>query len=165
MPKAVRYMGWFRTCVAVLVFATVAVIAPAIAQFPPTSDDPPDPPAGTPKSKKAAAGQGPGIVGTWTGELSQIGSKEPYKFEIAITGTGASTKYPDLDCIGKLTRVGQSKSYVFFVEIITKGQAEKGGRCPDGTITVARQGNDLALGWFGSIQETTVVAYGTLKKK
>jgi hypothetical protein len=54
---------------------------------------------------------------------------------------------------------------VFFVEIITKGQAEKGGRCPDGTITVARQGDDLALGWFGSIQETTVIAYGTLKKK
>jgi hypothetical protein len=30
---------------------------------------------------------------------------------------------------------------------------------------VARQGNDLAVGWFGSIQESTVVAYGTLKKK
>ena len=50
------------------------------------------------------------------------------------------TKYPDLDCLGKLTRVGSSKSYVFFVEVITKGQADKGGRCPDGTITVARHG-------------------------
>jgi hypothetical protein len=82
-----------------------------------------------------------------------------------LTGQGAETKYPDLDCVGKLTRVGQSKSYVFFVEVITKGQAEKGGRCPDGTITVARQGNDLAVGWFGSIQDNTVVAYGTLNKK
>ena len=54
--------------------------------------------------------------------------------------TRAETKYPDLDCVGKLTRVGSSKSYVFFVEIITKGQADKGGRCPDGTITVARAG-------------------------
>ena len=45
------------------------------------------------------------------------------------------------------------------------GQAEKGGRCPDGTITVARQGDDLALGWFGSIHGETVVAYGSLKKK
>src|SRR6516164_4958991 len=79
--------------------------------------------------------------------------------------TGAETKYPDLDCTGKLTRVGSSKSYVFYTEAITKGQAEKGGRCPDGTITVARQGDDLALGWFGSVQGTTVVAYGTLKKK
>jgi hypothetical protein len=45
------------------------------------------------------------------------------------------------------------------------GQAEKGGRCPDGTITVARQGDNLALSWFGSVQGTTVVAYGTLSKK
>ena len=75
------------------------------------------------------------------------------------------TKYPDLDCLGKLTRVASSKSYVFFVEIITKGQADKGGRCPDGTITVARAGDKLAVGWFGSIQDTTVVAYGTLAKK
>src|SRR5215471_11474125 len=66
---------------------------------------------------------------------------------------------------GELTRVGSSKSYVFYVEVITKGQAEKGGRCPDGTITLARQGNDLALGWFGTAQGSTVVAYGTLKKK
>ena len=56
-------------------------------------------------------------------------------------------------------------SYVFFVEIITKGAVDKGGRCPDGTITVARAGNDLALFWFGSIEANTIVAYGTLSKK
>ncbi len=61
--------------------------------------------------------------------------------------------------------MGSSKSYLFFIEVITKGQAEKGGRCPDGTITVGRQGNDLAVGWFGSIQDSVVVAYGSLKKK
>jgi hypothetical protein len=164
MSDAIRKKG-LRTCAAVLIFSVAAVVAPAIAQFPPTPDDPADQPAGTPKGKKGATAAGPNIVGTWAGELAQVGSQTPYKFEIAITAAGASTKYPDLDCLGKLTRVGQSKSYVFFVEVITKGQAEKGGRCPDGTITVARQGNDLALGWFGSIQETTVVAYGTLKKK
>jgi hypothetical protein len=54
---------------------------------------------------------------------------------------------------------------VFFVEIITKGAVDKGGRCPDGTITVARAGNDLALFWFGSIEANTIVAYGTLSKK
>ena len=53
---------------------------------------------------------------------------------------------------------------MFFVETITKGQADKGGRCPDGTVTVARQGNKLALRWFGSIQDDVVVAYGTLSK-
>ncbi len=161
MPKGVRYKA-FRYFVAALALAVVAAIVPATAQFPPA---PEDPPAGTPKGKKGAAAAGPNVTGTWVGELSQVGSQTPYKFEIAITARGAETKYPDLDCVGKLTRTGSSKSYVFFVEVITKGQADKGGRCPDGTITVARQGNDLAVGWFGSFQDTTVVAYGALKKK
>ena len=116
------------------------------------------------KGKKSAAA-GPNINGSWSGQLTQVGSQTPYKFEIAINAKGAETKYPDFDCFGKLTRVGSSKSYAFFVEVITKGQANKGGRCPDGTITVARQGDELAIGWFGSVQGNTIVAYGNLKKK
>ena len=168
MPKGSRNKAFYFGVVALIMVA--AAVVPATAQFPPTPDDPPDSPAlaGTPKKKAAAApagGAGPNITGNWNGQLTQVGSQTPYKFELTINAKGAETKYPDLDCTGKLNRVGQSKSYVFFVEIITKGQAEKGGRCPDGTITVARQGNDLAVGWFGSIQESTVVAFGTLKKK
>jgi len=94
-----------------------------------------------------------------------VGSQSPQKIELTISARGAETKYPELDCTGKLTRSGSSKSYTFFVEVITKGQVDKGGRCPDGTITVARQGDDLALSWFGSVQGNTIVAYGTLKKK
>jgi hypothetical protein len=160
MTKLSRYFA------IALVAAMAATIIPAIAQFPPAPDEP-ETPAGAPKGKKgkAAPPAGPSIIGNWAGELAQIGSSNPYKFEISIAANKMETKYPDLDCLGKLTRVGSSKSYVFFVEVITKGQAEKGGRCPDGTITVARQGDKLAVGWFGSIQETTVVAYGTLAKK
>jgi hypothetical protein len=167
MPKGSRNKAFYFGAAALIIVA--AAVVPATAQFPPTPDDPQDSPAlaGTPKKKAAAApaAGGPNIGGNWNGTLTQVGSTTPYKFEIAISAKGAETRYPDLDCTGKLTRAGQSKSYVFFVEVITKGQAEKGGRCPDGTITVARQGNDLAVGWFGSIQESTVVAYGTLKKK
>jgi hypothetical protein len=159
----------FRVCAVAAVLAALAAITPVGAQFPSTPDDPGDPPAAAHKGKKGApppaAASGPNITGNWVGQLSQVGSQTPYNFEIAISAKGAETKYPDLDCIGKLNRVGSSKSYVFFVEVITKGQAEKGGRCPDGTLTVARQGNDLAVGWFGSIHDATVVAYGTLKKK
>jgi hypothetical protein len=155
-PKALYY------CTAAAALAMVIATAPAIAQFPPTQDDAP---AAAPKGKKKGAASAPTINGNWTGELTQVGSQSPYKFEIAITSRGAETSYPDLDCTGKLTRIGSSKSYVFFIEVITKGAADKGGRCPDGTITVARQGDDLALGWFGTVQGTTVVAYGTLKKK
>jgi hypothetical protein len=130
----------------------------------PASPSPAAPPVVTPK-KKTAAAPGPGIAGNWAGRLNQQGSPAPYTFEISITPKGGETKYPDLDCIGKLTRVGQSKSYVFFIEVITKGQADKGGRCPDGTVTVARQGDNLALSWFGSVQDQLIVASGTLSKK
>jgi hypothetical protein len=171
MPRDVSTITRFkplRIAAAALAVAMVAAIVPATAQFPPTPDDQQGSPplAGTPKKRATPpAGAGPSVAGSWTGQLSQVGSSNPYKFDLSINARGAETKYPDLDCVGKLTRVGQSKSYVFFVEVITKGQADKGGRCPDGTVTVARQGDDLAVGWFGSIQGTTVVAYGTLKKK
>jgi len=159
MPMTTRTKA-LCACAATLILAMVAAVAPATAQFPAAPDD-----AAGAKGKKGAAGASPSINGTWAGDLTQVGSQTPYKFELTISAKGAETKYPDLDCIGKLTRVGSSKTYVFFVEVITKGSADKGGRCPDGTMTVARQGDNLALGWFGSVQGTTVVAYGTLKKK
>ena len=159
MPMTTRTKA-LCACAATLILAMVAAVAPATAQFPAAPDD-----AAAAKGKKGAAGASPTINGNWAGELTQVGSQTPYKFELAISAKGAEAKYPDLDCIGKLTRVGSSKTYVFFVEVITKGSADKGGRCPDGTMTVARQGDNLALGWFGSVQGTTVVAYGTLKKK
>jgi hypothetical protein len=158
MPEGVRYkvLCYFG---AALVLVTAAA-APAIAQFPPAPEDQP-----AAKGKKGAGAAGPSINGNWSGQLTQVGSQTPYKFELAINARGAETKYPDLDCTGKLTHVGSSKSYVFYVEVITKGAADKGGRCPDGTVTLSRQGDDLAVGWFGAMQGTTVVAYGTLKKK
>ena len=160
-------------CAALISFAISAAIEPARAQFPPpppTSAAPQEdsPQANTPVNspkKKTAQPAGPGISGTWSGELNQVGSTTPYKFELSITAKGAETKYPGLDCVGKLTRVGQSKSYVFFIEIITKGQADKGGRCPDGTITIGRQGDHLALSWFGSVQGNIIAATGVLSKK
>ena len=152
-------MSRLSHCFAIALFAVMAIATiPATAQFPPAPDD-------ADAKKKKGAASGPNINGTWVGDLTQVGSPNPYKFEISIAANKMETKYPDLDCVGKLTRAGSSKSYVFFFEVITKGQAEKGGRCPDGTITVARAGDKLAVGWFGSIQETTVVAYGTLAKR
>ena len=115
--------------------------------------------------RKTPHAPGPAIAGNWSGQLTQINSQTPIKVELAISAKGAETKYPDIDCTGKLIRSGSSKSYVFFIEVITKGRVDKGGRCPDGTITVARQGNNLAVGWFGNIKDNLVVAYGTLAKR
>ena len=160
MPKAFRYSA------AAVVLAMVTAIAPSTAQFLPTPGaQQTSPPVEKPKGKKAALSPDPSITGSWVGTLTQVGNETPYQFEMAITTNSVETKYPDLDCTGKLTRVGSFKSYVYFFEVITKGRADKGGRCPDGTITVAPQGKDLAVGWFGNVQDTTVVAYGTLNKK
>ena len=149
---------------AVLVLAVSAAIAPTTAQ-PPLPPPTSAPQPASPPKKKATPPAGPSIAGNWIGKLHQEGGTAPYTFEISITAKGGETKYPDLDCIGELTRVGQSKSYVFFFETITKGRADTGGRCPDGTITVTRQGDNLALGWFGSVQDDVIVAFGTLSKK
>ena len=142
----------FLYCAVALVIA-ICGIAPATAQFPPPPPLPTPPAEAQPspapsKGKKAPGPANSSIVGNWSGQLTQIGSQTPYKFELVIGPRGAETTYPDLDCTGKLTRVGASKSYAFFVEIIIKGAVDKGGRCPDGTITVARAGNDLALFWL-----------------
>ena len=159
----------FLYCAVVLALA-MRGIALAIAQFPPPPPLPTPPAEAQPvtapqKGKKAPAPPGLSIAGNWSGQVTQVGSQAPYKFELVIGPKGAETKYPDLDCTGTLTRAGAWKSYIFFVEIITKGAVDKGGRCPDGTITVARAGNNLALLWVGSIAANTIVAYGTLSKK
>jgi hypothetical protein len=57
---------------------------------------------------------------------------------------------------------GTTIQYVFFIKIITEAQAQKGGRRPDGTITVARQCDILALTSFGSIQGKTIVQNSTV---
>src|SRR5262249_21659579 len=86
MPKGSRYKAssyWG----AALVLAMVAAVAPATAKFPPASDDQP-----AAKGKKGATAAAPSINGTWSGELTQVGSQAPYKFELAISAKGAETK-------------------------------------------------------------------------
>jgi hypothetical protein len=163
--KREQIMVKLSPCAAVLLLAISAADAPTAAQSPSPPWPNSAPPQTTAPQKKAAPPAGPSIAGNWIGQLNQEGGTGPYTFEISITAKGGETKYPDLDCIGQLTRVGQFKSYVFFFEAITKGQADKGGRCPDGTITVARQGDNLALSWFGSVRDDLIVASGTLSKR
>jgi hypothetical protein len=151
----------FRSYAATLILVTAAAIAPATAQFSfPWSRSPP--PAA---AAKPATGIGPNIAGNWTGQLAPGGDATPINFELTVTAFAADTKYPDLDCTGKLRRLGSSKTYVSFVEIIIKGRADKGGRCRDGSVTIARQGDNLFVVWFGSFQDNVILAYGTLSKK
>jgi hypothetical protein len=152
----------FRCTAVTLVLVVAAAIAPATAQISfPWSLSPPPPSA--PAAKPSPAG--PNITGNWAGQLTPGGDSPPINFELTVTAAAANTKYPELDCTGKLKRLGSSKTYVSFVEIITKGRADKGGKCRDGTVTIARQGDNLSVVWFGSFQDSVILAYGNLAKK
>lgn len=97
----------FLYCAVALVLAMCGATAPATAQFPPPPPLP-TPPAEAqpvpvpPKGKKAPAPAGLSIAGNWSGQVTQVGSQAPYKFELVIGRKGAETKYPDLDCTGRL---------------------------------------------------------------
>lgn len=108
---------------------------------------------------------GPAISGTWTGTVKQVGGNESKYAVVFTVDKVMETEYPELDCKGKLTRIGNSKSYVFFIEVMTKGGRDKGGRCADGTITVSRTGDKLVWGWFGNNDGDPIVVTGVLTKK
>lgn len=159
--------GSTRIWAAALGLMVAAPVALALAQTPPdpNSDVEPSPPRAGAARKPAAPAKPTSINGTWTGQVSQVGSQSEYSVVLTISDRGAQTEYPELNCAGKLTRVGASKSYTFYAETITKGQADKGGRCVDGTVTVGRAGDGLGYGWFGVIEGTPVIAHSTLSKK
>ena len=69
------------------------------------------------------------IAGNWSGQLTQVGSQSPYKFELAISAKGAETKFPTSIAQESLHGPDHRNPMSSFVEIITKGQADKGGRC------------------------------------
>jgi hypothetical protein len=163
----------YRGGISSIVMASATASARAQFQWPPDAPPAQTEPArpaeplntsGISKAKKPPVPAGPNLNGKWKGEVTQIGSKAPYKLQLAISPTGGETTYPDLHCSGKLIRIGASKSYAFFIEVITEGASTKGGSCPDGTITMARSGDKLALSWFGDIDGNMIVAYGTLSK-
>ena len=141
--------------------APVPQIPPRAAQQNPPAAEPGTnpPPAARPSVPR------PDIAGTWSGTVTQVGGESKYTVVLTLTGNAGQTDYPELNCGGKLTRIGASKDYVFYVEVITRGQAEKGGRCPDGTITVARAGDKLNWVWFGVPRGDVIIAFGTLTRK
>ncbi len=101
------------------------------------------------------------IEGTWTGTAYQNEGASGYTVIITITSTDAATRYPELNCTGKLTRVGASGDYLFFTETIVRDEPG-GGHCIDGAITVAPAGDKLAWGWFGSFEGKAYTAWGLL---
>jgi hypothetical protein len=67
------------------------------------------------------------LAGTWAGTIIQVQKSIEYSVTLEIGGGEAKITYPELRCGGKLTRIGSSGDYYFFVETITRGPADDNG--------------------------------------
>jgi hypothetical protein len=143
----------------------VAVLAAACMALPAIAQQSSAPAKQKPAPAKAAPAQAKGgVTGAWTGPVTQPGSK-PYSIVMTLQANGGETDYPELQCGGKLTRAGNAGGYTFFLETITRGRLDQGGRCIDGSITVTMAGEQLAWGWVGTHQGKTLVGHASLKRR
>jgi hypothetical protein len=108
----------------------------------------------------------PDDTGTWVGKASQVGRDRTYTVTVTVGKKETTTTYPDLNCTGKLTRIGGSGNYVFYAEAIVnnKFDAAKKKGCLDGAITLLRAGNSLIYSWIGAYNDKPIVAYATLSQ-
>lgn len=108
-----------------------------------------------------ALAQPQSLTGTWSGPVTQNPpSKTPYRVVLTIEKIDGQSDYPELNCGGRLARVGAAKGYVFFTETITRGK----DKCIDGTVTIAPAGNNLVWGWIGAFRGKAFVAWATLTR-
>src|SRR5262249_15124536 len=105
------------------------------------------------------------MVGTWTGNVQQNSGDWQFTVIMSVTANGGETNYPEIDCGGILKRVGSANGYVFFTETITRGRVETGGKCVDGTLTIASNGEGLSWGSVGTYGGKDFVAWGGLGRK
>jgi hypothetical protein len=159
----------------VILLAIGEWIVPATAQFrwPPELSTPTQeaqPAPAIPKGKQApkpsnSSVAGPSVAGNWTGELTQVGSKAPYKLDLVISPMEERRNIPTLIAPESSSASGHRNPMPSLLKSSPKARPKRGGRCPDGTITLTRAGDNLALLWFGNIDAATIIAYGTLAKK
>jgi len=117
----------------------------------------------------AATSDQPAYVGTWTGEATDIQGAQVTKYPVVMTlgRTGGMIEYPSLKCGGRLTGIGQSSPYVFFIETITHGgldEAASSEGCIAGAITVRITGDKLGWGWVGVYGGNAISANAVLSR-
>jgi hypothetical protein len=97
----------------------------------------------------------------WTGPVKQNPPAADFTVVLTLSDSGGETDYPELNCGGTLTRVGQSGAYSFYLEKITR----RGVGCVDGAITLVNAKGMIAWSWVGVYDGTTLVAWSSLTKR
>jgi hypothetical protein len=147
----------FRTCAALMIATVTTLIVAAAAQnAPPANESAPL----VPSVRLPLA-----IAGSWSGTVVQVQRSIEYSVSVEVTARGAQINYPGLNCGGKLSHVGASAHYVFYVETITRGPVHDDGLCSNGAITMTRAGDQLAWAWFGLVKGDVVTAHGLLTRQ
>lgn len=110
----------------------------------------------------ADAGSAPVNGSAWIGEMRQVdvASETHYPMTLAFNGKQVVTTYPQLKCVGTLTKIGETKNgYVLYQETIDNGP---GGTCIDGIVVVTVDGGKLILGWYAAYQGSPALASAVL---
>lgn len=97
----------------------------------------------------------------WTGPVKQNPPAADFTVVLTLSDSGGETDYPELNCGGTLTRVGQSGAYSFYLEKITRS----GVGCVGGAITLVKAKGMIAWSWVGAYDGTTLVAWSSLTKR
>jgi hypothetical protein len=101
--------------------------------------------------------------GIWSGTVVQVQRSLEYTVVLQLGAHGGEVSYPELNCGGNLTRIGESAGYAFYFETITHGPIDD-GRCSDGTITITSIGDQLAWERFGLVRGEVAMAVGLLSR-
>jgi hypothetical protein len=104
----------------------------------------------------------PSVTGSWTGDMRQVdvSSESHYPMTLTLNGKTGTSSYPQLNCAGTLTKVGQTESgYVLYQETIKN---EPGATCIDGLVMVTVDGGKLILGWYAAYQGSPSLASAVL---
>jgi hypothetical protein len=105
------------------------------------------------------------VAGAWTGEMRQIdvGRETHYPMTLALNGKTGATTYPELNCAGALSRIGQTKSGVVIYQETIKN--EPGATCIDGIVMITLDGDNVILGWYAAYQGSPSLASAVLTEK
>ena len=100
--------------------------------------------------------------GTWVGNMRQIdtASEQSYPMRLRIDGQAGTTIYQTLDCVGRLTWLGETRNDArVFQETVENGPK---GSCIDGVVLVTLVSGKAVLGWYGTFGEQPSVASAVL---
>lgn len=118
----------------------------------------------------AANAADPTYMGTWAGTATDIQPTGVTTYEVVMTlgRIDGTIEYPSLNCGGRLTGIGQSTPYAFFIETINHGaldEAVNTNGCINGAITVRMMGDKLGWGWVGIYGGQSITATAVLSRK